>query len=249
MPHRAHARIHIGTSGWVYPHWVGPFYPPDLPEPRWLQFYAQHFQTVEINRSFYRLPGREQFAAWAAETQARRDIIFAVKASRYITHLKKLRGVEEGVARLVAAAEGLGDKLGPFLYQLPARWYANPARLAGFVALLPHQHAAAFEFRDSSWFAPEILRIVENAGCALVMAIGGTCPTPVDTPPLGPFGYFRFHNGAHGIGLSEDELVYWAERIARAADGRCEVYAYFNNDSDAHAVRNALRLRELLAAA
>ena len=249
MPRPASPNIHIGTSGWVYPHWVGPFYPPDLPEPEWLAFYAERFQTVEINRSFYRLPGREQFAAWQAQAAVRADFTFAVKASRYITHLKKLRGVEESVARLVAAAEGLGDRLGPFLYQLPARWRANPARLAELVALLPRRHAAVFEFRDPSWFAPEVLRILEDAGCALVVAIGGACPTPAEIPSLGPFGYFRFHNGAHGIGLSDEELVQWAERIARAADGGRAVYAYFNNDPEAYAVRNALRLRELLGAA
>ena len=241
--------IHVGTSGWVYPHWVGTFYPQDLPEREWLAYYARRFATVEINRGFYRLPDRDQFAAWAAETAARPGFIFAVKASRYITHLKKLRDVDAGVARLVAAAEGLGDRLGPFLYQLPPRWRANPSRLAAFVALLPRRPLTAFEFRDPSWLAPEVLRILDEAGCALVVAIGGPCPTPADVPAPGPFGYFRFHHGAHGIGLSDDELRGWAERIARAVAGGREIYAYFNNDAEGYAIRNALRLRDLLATA
>lgn len=239
--------IHVGTSGWVYPHWVSTFYPPDLPEPEWLAYYARRFATVEINRSFYRLPDRDQFAAWAAETTPRPGFVFAVKASRYITHLKKLRDVDEGVARLVAAAEGLGSRLGPFLYQLPPRWRANPSRLAAFEALLPRRYAVAFEFRDSSWFAPEVLRILEEAGYALVVAVGGACPTPASAPAPGPFGYFRFHNGARGIGLSDEELQRWAERIAWAAAGGRDIYAYFNNDAEGYAIRNALRLRELLA--
>lgn len=240
--------IRIGTSGWVYPHWLGTFYPPSLPEPEWLAYYARRFATVEINRSFYRLPEREQFAAWAAQTAARPGFVFAVKASRYLTHLKKLRDADEGIARLVAAAEGLGSQLGPFLYQLPPRWRANPSRLAAFVALLPRRHAVAFEFRDASWFAPEVLRIIEAAGCALVITIGGACPTPAGMPERGPFGYFRFHNGADGIGLSDAELRAWARHIAHATEGGREVYAYFNNDAEGYAIRNALRLRELLAA-
>lgn len=241
--------IWIGASGWVYSHWVGPFYPRDLPEPAWLAFYARHFTTVEINRSYYRLPAREQFAAWAAQAGAvHSGFCFAVKASRYITHMRKLNNAEEGLGRLISAAEGLGARLGPFLYQLPPRWRDNPERLAHFVALLPRTHRAAFEFRDPSWYTPDVLRVLAERGCALVVAVGGALPTPSDIAPLGPFGYFRFHNGQHGIGLSEDELRVWAERIAAAsADGR-DVYAYFNNDPDGHAIRNALRLRELLAA-
>lgn len=241
--------IWVGTSGWVYPHWVDRFYPRELPEPDWLTYYARRFATVEINRSFYRLPDREQFAAWRAEAEAARSgFVFAVKASRYLTHMRKLNAPEESLHRLLTAAEGLGANLGPYLYQLPPRWRANPERLAHFVALLPPGRRAAFEFRDPSWYVPDVLSVLAEHGCALAVAVGGALPTPDDVTYAGPFDYVRFHNGLYGIGLSEDELRYWADRIAAAgADGR-DVYAYFNNDPDGCAIRDALRLRELLAA-
>lgn len=245
--------IWIGTSGWVYPHWVGHFYPPGLPEKDWLSYYAQYFPTVEINRSFYRLPTYDQFHTWAEQTASHPDFLFAVKASRYITHMKKLKDAEEGINRLLTAAKGLGKQLGPFLYQLPPRWHANPQRLADFISHLPRDYSAAFEFRDPTWFQPETLavtrKILEDAGCALAIAVGGSLSTPLDIPPIGPFSYIRFHNGAHGIGLTDEELAFWAKRITAEAKGGREMYVYFNNDPDGHAIRDALRLRELLGSA
>jgi uncharacterized protein YecE (DUF72 family) len=238
--------IRIGTSGWVYPHWLDRFYPRSVPARDQLAFYTREFQTVEINASFYRLPSREQFATWAEQTCGHPGFCFAVKASRYITHLKKLHGVEEGLQRLIASAEGLGNQLGPFLYQLPPHWRANPNRLRDFLALLPRRYPAVFEFRDPSWLEPEVRRILEDAGCALVVAIGGDHHTPVDLPPVGPFSYLRFHGGLYGIGLSDGELAFWAERIAALAAR--DVYVYFNNDPDGHAIYDARRLRALLAA-
>jgi len=242
--------IWIGTSGWVYPHWVGRFYPPDLPEKNWLSYYAQHFPTVEINRSFYRLPTYDQFHSWAEQTASHPGFLFAVKASRYLTHMKKLKDAEEGINRLYSAAKGLGKQPGPFLYQLPPHWHANTQRLAEFISQLPREYFAAFEFRDSTWFEPETLsitrKILEDAGCVLAVAVGGSLPTPLTIPSTGPFSYIRFHNGAHGVGLTGDELAFWAKRIgAEARDGR-EIYVYFNNDPDGHAVKDALRLRELV---
>jgi uncharacterized protein YecE (DUF72 family) len=242
--------IWIGTSGWVYPHWVGPFYPPNLPVADQLIYYAQHFPTVEINRSFYRLPSYDQFRAWAEQAASHPGFRFAVKASRYITHMKKLTNAEEGVTRLITSARGLGEHLGPFLYQLPPHWHTNPSRLEEFIALLPRTYQAAFEFRDPTWFQPTniqaLQRILGEADCALVVGIGGPLPTPLDIPPIGSFGYFRFHHGEHGIGLTDAELTFWASRLtAEAAKGR-ELYVYFNNDPEAYAVRNALRLCELL---
>ena len=242
--------IWIGTSGWVYPHWAGRFYPLDLPQHDWLPYYAQHFSTVEINRSFYRLPTYEQFHVWAEQTASHPDFLFAVKASRYITHIKKLIDPQEAITRLITSASGLGEHLGPFLYQLPPNWRANPKRLEQFIELLPHAQQAAFEFRDPSWFQPEtfssLSQILNIAGCALVIAIGGPCPTPLEAPFIGPFRYLRIHHGAQGIGLSDDELVFWAKRLnIDIAKGR-EVYVYFNNDAEAYAIRDALRLNELL---
>lgn len=241
--------VWIGTSGWVYPHWNGRFYPPDLPVREQLAYYAHSFPTVEINRSFYRLPTREQFHAWSEQVVAYPDFLFAVKASRYITHLKKLVQPEEAIGRLMQAAGGLGQHLGPFLYQLPPHWHADPQRLEQFISLLPRDQLTAFEFRDPSWFQPDMFKvlahILDNAGCALVIAVGGALPTPPDIPPIGPFRYLRFHNGAHGIGFSDEELIYWANRLKADAQDPT-AYAYFNNDPEGYAVKDAQRLRELV---
>ncbi len=236
--------IRIGTSGWVYPHWLDRFYPRSLPERDQLAFYSREFPTVEINASFYRLPSREQFAAWAEQTRDHPGFCFAVKASRYVTHLKKLRDVEEGLRRLIEHAEGLGAQLGPFLYQLPPHWRANPDRLREFLALLPSRYLAAFEFRDPTWLQPDILSLLEDRGCALVVAIGGPHYTPVELPPVGPFAYLRFHGGLYGIGFTDGELAFWADRITAWADR--DVYVYFNNDPEGHAIYDARRLRSLL---
>ena len=142
-------RFHIGTSGWVYSHWRGRFYPVDLAEPGWLAFYAGQLKSVEINRSFYRLPTRENFASWRDTTPA--DFVFAVKASRYITHMKNLLQPQDTLPPLLEAVEGLGDKLGPLLFQLPPRWHANPDRLETFLRALPKGLRVVFELRERSW--------------------------------------------------------------------------------------------------
>lgn len=243
--------IWIGTSGWVYPHWIGRFYPEHLPAREQLSYYARHFSTVEINRSFYRLPTYEQFRAWSEQIHSHPGFRFAVKASRYLTHLKKLLHAEEGITRLMSAAKGLGERTGPFLYQLPPRWHADVPRLEQFLHALPSIRQAAFEFRDLTWFEPACIqalaRIFEEVGYAtLAIGVGGSSPTPLDLPLSGSFSYIRFHSGASGPGLSEAELTFWAERLAREAKEGHEIYAYFNNDVEAHAIRNALRLRDLL---
>lgn len=240
--------IRIGTSGWDYPHWMARFYPPALPHAERLAYYARHFDTVEINRSYYRLPTHEQFTAWAGEVAGDPGFLFAVKASRYITHLKKLRDAGDALALLVANARGLGSHLGPFLYQLPPHWRANPDRLADFVALLPRDARNAFEFRDPSWLDSRILDILRAHDCALVTAIGAPAFTPLEAAETGPFRYLRFHTGLYGTGFTEGELAYWARRIAAAATDGLDVYAYFNNDPEGHAVRDATTLRNLLAA-
>ena len=237
--------IWIGTSGWVYKHWIGCFYPHDLKQRDWLRFYAERFPTVEINRSFYRLPSHENFQAWAQQVGFHWGFQFAVKASRYLTHIKRLYAPEEPLDRLTEAASGLGPHLGPFLYQLPPRWRADPERLSYFISKLPQGHRAAFEFRDNSWYAPEILRLLDEAGCALVRAIGGYY-TPMEVPDVGSFRYLRVHGGQYGIGLTDGELGYWAERIANNASAGRDVYIYFNNDPECHAIYDSFRLMDML---
>ncbi|GHO99430.1 hypothetical protein KSF_094780 [Reticulibacter mediterranei] len=240
--------IWIGTSGWIYPHWIGRFYPSDLPVREHLAYYAQHFSTVELNNSFYRLPSYEQFQRWGEQTH--RGFCFAVKASRFITHLKKLQGAEEGINRLYSAAGGLGTHIGPFLYQLPPHWHMNLQRLQHFIARLPGTHKAAFEFRDPSWFQTEALptlrQLLEETGCTLVVAVGGTCPIPADIPPIGPFGYIRIHHGEHGVGLSDSELEVLASRVFRNHTEGRDLFVYFNNDAEGHAIADAQRLQALL---
>jgi uncharacterized protein YecE (DUF72 family) len=244
------SRIWIGTSGWVYPHWRGRFYPPHLPLHEQLGYYAHTFPTVEINRSFYRLPTFEQFQTWAAQAAPSPGFRFAVKASRSITHLKKLKDARESVTRLLAAAGGLEAHLGAVLYQLPPHWHADPARLEQFLALLPPAYPAAFEFRDPSWFEPAMLprleRLLATARAALAIGIGGASPTPPHVPQIGPFRYLRFHAGASGTGFTDAELAGWAKRLAREAEAGCEAYVYFNNDAEGHAVADAQRLRAML---
>jgi uncharacterized protein YecE (DUF72 family) len=237
--------ILIGTSGWVYKHWPGCFYPQDLRQPEWLPFFARRYPTVEINRSFYRLPSRENFEAWAEQVSPRPDFVFAVKASRYLTHLKRLRDPEEPMTRLLEAAYGLGSHLGPILFQLPPGMKADWERLRYFLSTLPAGIRAAVEFRHSSWYAPDILRLLDEQGCALVRAVGGYY-TPEDVPDAGPFRYIRVHNGMYGVGLTEGELQHLADRIRHDANDGLDIYVYFNNDPGCHAIYNADRLCEIL---
>ncbi|MEO8286159.1 MAG: DUF72 domain-containing protein [Chloroflexota bacterium] len=237
--------IWIGTSGWVYNHWIGCFYPLDLPQSAWLAYYAGRFPTVEINRSFYRLPTRRNFHDWAWKAGHNEQFLFAVKASRYLTHFKKLYAPEDAIHRLFSAADGLGLRLGPVLFQLPPGFGVDPVRLSYFISRLPYGCRAAFEFRDHSWYREDIIRILNDAGCALVRAVGGYY-TPLEVPDTGSFSYVRVHGGLYGVGLSDGELHFWAERFAGEAAGGRDVYVYFNNDPDCHAINDAHRLRGLL---
>ncbi len=242
--------IWIGTSGWVYPHWRGRFYPPSVPARDQLAYYARHFPTVEVNRSFYRLPTFEQFHSWADQVAPAPGFRFAVKASRFLTHIKRLRDPQESLGRLLTAARGLGEHLAVLLFQLPPNWRADPARLEQLLACLPSDVPAAVELRDPSWFEPATLarleRMLTSAHAALAIGIGGATPTPPDLARVGAFRYFRFHSGSSGIGFADAELAEWAERLTHAAQEGCEGYAYFNNDAEGHAIRDAERLRAML---
>jgi uncharacterized protein YecE (DUF72 family) len=234
--------IYIGTSGWQYDDWRRRFYPADLPKERWLAYLSERFATVEVNNSFYRLPEAGTFARWRRESRGR--FVVAVKASRFITHVKRLRDCEDPVKLFWSRAKNLGPKLGPVLFQLPPRFEADPERLEDFLKVLPRSMRAAFEFRDPSWAGEEINGILHRRGAALVLADRpGARPPDVVT---GGWSYVRFHQGSRsGPGYSRAKLRRWAERISemRARD----VYVYFNNDSGAAAVKDAQTLTELLA--
>lgn len=238
------ALYRIGTSGWHYDHWRERFYPPDLPKSRWLEFYARHFGTLEINSSFYHLPTESAFARWRDSSPA--DFVFAVKVSRFITHIKKLADCEEALQTFLLRAQGLGEKLGPLLYQLPPAMGRDDERLKAFIGLLPDGFRHVFEFRNDSWFVPEIYGILQERNLALCIYDMGSRPSPCEI--TADFSYIRFHGSASRRGCYSDaELGRWAERISRMGAQTKAVYVYFNNDAQGFALKNARRLAELLS--
>lgn len=238
------SKVWIGTSGWTYRHWRGRFYPEDLSVRRWLEYYCRFFDTVELNSPFYRIPTRKAFEGWKSRTPE--GFLFSVKASRLITHLKKLKGVEEELQWFFSEVEGLGEKLGPILFQTPPSLRAKGELLKDFLRLLPPGRYV-FEFRHQSWFSPEIYRILEDHGAALCIADSPRFPK--EKVVVGPFLYLRLHGSQrlYASLYSRDELLQWATFIEGAlGSGLEEAFCYFDNDYEAYAVRNALELKEIL---
>jgi uncharacterized protein YecE (DUF72 family) len=237
-------RLWIGTSGWVYRHWRGTFYPQELPTRAWLSYYGERFATVELNNSFYRLPSEKAFRAWAAAVPP--GFRFAVKASRYLTHMKKLLEPEEPLERFLSRARLLGDKLGPILYQLPPRWKCNLDRLRAFLECLPGDVEHVLEFRDPSWINEEVFAVLEACGVGFCTISHPTLACPIR--PTAHVVYIRMHGAEtlYASRYSEGELCWWAERIGDVLDMGHEVYVYFNNDAFGYAVENARRLSEIL---
>lgn len=236
--------IWIGTSGWQYRDWRGQFYPERLPQRRWLEFYVTRFPTVEVNNTFYSLPKESTFEKWRGETPA--GFVVTVKASRYITHIRRLREAGDSVELFWSRARLLGERLGPVLFQLPPKFRADVGLLRGFLGLLPDGMRAAFEFRDASWEQPDVYETLDRAGAAWVIPDRPGWRVPVVV--TGGWSYVRFHQGGHGrLGsdYSREKLRRWADRIAglEAAD----VFVYFNNDQGGAAVRDAATLAELLS--
>ncbi|MDY6917437.1 MAG: DUF72 domain-containing protein [Chloroflexota bacterium] len=234
----------IGTSGWVYRHWREVFYPSKLPQSRWLEFYTSHFSTVELNNSFYRLPTEKAFGGWRDTVPP--GFVYAVKVSRFITHIKRLREAEEPVQTFLSRARLLGDKLGPLLYQLPPNMHRNDARLDAFLSLLPTGLRHVVEFRHESWLDEEVFDILRrhNAGLCVFDMPDLSCPLLATAD----FAYVRFH-GATGLYYScysDEELAEWAGRIRALGDSLDAVYIYFNNDAAGYAVKNARTLAEEL---
>jgi uncharacterized protein YecE (DUF72 family) len=237
--------IRVGCSGWNYADWRGVLYPPGCPQRRWLARYAEVFDTVELNTTFYRLPSVDAVRGWVAQTPP--GFTFAVKSSRYLTHMKRLTDMERGVARLLERLEALtaSPKMGPMLWQLPGNFRRDDERLAfALEHLPPGRHA--FEFRHESWFADEVLAALRAHGVALV--IGDHPERPWQSHELtADFSFVRLHYGHRGRrgNYSATELDEWARELRRLAR-RADVFAYFNNDWEGFAVRNALGMRERL---
>ncbi|GAA1416267.1 DUF72 domain-containing protein [Streptomyces thermospinosisporus] len=231
--------VFVGTSGWQYRDWREVLYPAGVPMRLWLEEYAARFATVEINNAFYRLPSAETFAAWRERTPP--GFVVAVKASRYLTHIKRLRDPEEPVGRLMSHAAGLGDRLGPVLLQLPPTLRADPGLLDACLRCFPGSTRVAVEPRHESWWTPRVREVLQARGAAL-------CWADILSRPATPlwrtadWGYVRFHQGrAHPWPrYGRQALHTWVDRIATTWTSGEDVYVYFNNDPGGAAVRDAV---------
>lgn len=238
------ARVHIGTSGWHYNHWRGPFYPEKLAPAKMLNFYTGRFDTVELNNTFYRLPSVECFANWRQTTPA--GFCFAVKASRFLTHNNKLKDPENALQNFLPRLEALQEKVGPILFQLPPRWRVNVERLGEFLRALPRHHRYAFEFREPSWNTEAVYATLRrhNAACCIFELDCFLSPLEITAD----FAYVRLHGpaGKYQGCYSRQTLRLWARRIAEWRRLRA-VYVYFDNDHAGYAAQNALELKRLVA--
>jgi uncharacterized protein YecE (DUF72 family) len=239
--------VWIGTSGYVYPHWRrGIFYPAGLPQKQELEYYARHFPTVELNNPFYRLPERATFESWKKRAPA--GFRFAVKASRYLTHLRKLKDCEEPLERFLDRARGLGKKLGPILFQLPPHWSPDVDRLRSFLHLLPKREFA-FEFRDPGWLARPVFEALERYSAALCLPVGPNAPEAGEVVTA-DFTYVRMHAGSgQGGSFTDAEPRTWTAKVRKFLNRGTKVYVYFNNDQHGHAIRNAMKLAAAAPAA
>jgi len=232
----------IGTSGWHYKHWKPTFYPAGMGSARWLAFYAGRFATVEINNAFYRLPDLATFEHWRDSVPG--DFVFAVKASRYLTHVKRLRDPEEPVARLIGRARGLGPRLGPILIQLPPNLLVDPHHLDATLAAFKGAVRLAVELRHRSWFVDEVRAVLEERGAALCLADSWSVDTPMWR--TADWAYIRLHGG---IGMPAScykprELAAWRERLTANWAPGDDIYCFFNNDAHGCALRDARRFAE-----
>ncbi len=239
--------VRIGCSGWSYEDWRGGLYPEGLPQRRRLERYAEVFDTVEVNATFYRLPKESTVRAWVDQVPG--DFIFAIKSSRYLTHMKRLHDIADGVARFWEPLEPLrrARRLGPVLWQLPESFKRDDDLLAGALAKLPPADHC-FEFRHPSWFAPAVRELLEERGASLAIGDDKRRPLPA-AKPAGPLAYLRLHYGRRGRGgkYSDAELDGWRRRIA-AWRSRRPVFVYLNNDWKGYAPANARYLMRGLSA-
>ena len=232
----------VGTSGWTYGHWRDRVYPQGLPQREWLPWYTTRFPTVELNASFYRLPTPVMVERW--RTVAPPSFRFAVKLSRYVTHIRRLRDVEEELARFLEIVRGLGDRFGPLLVQLPPTFPRDGDALDGFLRIVPEDISVAVEFRHPSWVDPAVADRLRAAGGAWVLADRPNARVPLTV--TADWSYVRFHQGAEGSPwYPRAKLARWADRLAQLQVDT--VYVYFNNDPDGAAFANAETFAVLLA--
>ncbi len=243
--HVGSATVHIGTSGWHYKQWIGDFYPPRFPPAKMLAWYAREFHTVEINNSFYRLPEEKTFKDWASRVPL--GFLFAVKASRFLTHIKRLKDPEGPIDLFFSRARHLGPHLGPVLFQLPPKWKADSGRLRDFLQALPKGHSFAVEFRDDTWYGHEIYDLLQRHNVALCIHDWHSVQWAHEL--TANFAYVRFHGtgGRYAGNYSNHLLQEWASKIQNWASQLSQIYVYFNNDIGGHAIRDAGTLRAAIA--
>lgn len=236
--------VKIGCSGYSYKHWREVFYPAKLATTRWLEYYVRFFPTVELNTTFYNMPGHKTFEAWVRNSPE--GFVYSVKAYRLITHMKKLKEPQEALAKFYEKVEILGPKLGPILYQLPPHFRYNHDRLVEFLKLLPPDKQHTIEIRDPSWLNDRFFTALADHGVAYCISSLPDYRTPVVR--TAPFSYFRFHGSGrmYDYEYTLDELKGWRDEILRLTEGQHPAYLYFDNDPHGWAVKNALELKDLL---
>ena len=236
--------IRIGTSGWHYNHWKELFYPASLPKTGWFEHYAGHFDTVEINNTFYQLPKAQSIEKW--HRQAPQHFLYSVKANRYITHIKRLKDPAETLERFFERASLLKEKLGPILYQLPPSLHKDIDLLKGFIGFLPQKPPAVFEFRHKSWYSQDTFELLDKSGVSFcIHDMSGIVSPRVIT---GSLIYIRFHGpaGRYQGNYSKKTLQDWAQWLKEHSRDAPRAFVYFNNDIGGHAVRNAKTLKQLI---
>lgn len=238
--------IYIGTSGWHYKHWKGNFYPETIKEADQFSYYQQYFNTVELNNSFYMLPAAATFTGWRKASPA--GFIFSVKASRYITHMKKLKADAHSIRNFFSRAGRLKEKLGPVLFQLPPRWKVNTERFADFLSRLPTGHRYTFEFRNDTWYHPDIYDLLRQYNCAFCIYELEHHLSPVEV--TADFVYIRLHGPGNKYegSYTRAALKKWAKRCLLWQQEKKDVYVYFDNDQAGYAAFNAHQLLELTGA-
>ncbi|GAB3361260.1 DUF72 domain-containing protein [Arachidicoccus ginsenosidivorans] len=236
----------IGTSGWQYKHWKNIFYPEGLNSKDWLNYYVGQFEAVELNSSFYHQPSKKVFAGW--DKAVSDSFIFAVKAPRFFTHLKKLNVSKEQLDTFIDAARGLGKHLGPILFQLPPKWHLDMERLQHFLQLLPNDLQVTIEFRDSSWYRPELYTLLNKNDIAFcIYELGGHQSPIISTAS---FVYVRLHGPSQKYrgSYSTAKLQSWADDMVKWMQQGKDAYLFFDNDESGYAPQNALQLLRLIGA-
>lgn len=237
--------VHVGCSGFLYDHWKGVFYPTDIPQKQWFQYYVKKFRAVELNVTFHQLPDKETFNRWYKESP--QNFVFGVKGSRFITHVKKLKASEEPLDVFFSRAMALREKLGAVLWQMPPALKVDTGRLADFLELLkPYGTRNAFEFRDESWISKKVATLLEKGNASFCMA---DFPDFLDNLPVtSDFVYIRRHgeSGNYASCYTAEQLKADAVRILRYLRQGKEVFVYFNNDASGCAPKNALELISML---